>query len=180
MGDDLVREVERFYFREARLLDERQFRDWLALFTGDVRYWMANRTNRYQRISKAVKILDEEGYSEDDVPHDNEMVILDESLDSLSGRIACLESGMAWAEDPPSRTRHCISNIEVEPGEAAGELAVSCNFIVYRNRAETEQDFYIGTRRDLLRRIDGALKIARRRIILDQSVLLAKNVVIFF
>jgi nitrite reductase/ring-hydroxylating ferredoxin subunit len=54
------------------------------------------------------------------------------------------------------------------------------NFIVYRSRGETEQDFYVGARRDTLRNVDGTWKIARRTIILDQNVLLAKNVSIFF
>jgi 3-phenylpropionate/cinnamic acid dioxygenase small subunit len=94
--------------------------------------------------------------------------------------IARLNTGMAWTEDPPSRTRHLIANIEVEPGETASELKVYSNFIVYRNRAETEQDLYVGSRHDVLRKVDGAWKIARRKIILDQNVLLAKNVSIFF
>ena len=87
---------------------------------------------------------------------------------------------MAWAEDPPSRTRHLITNIEVEPGDAAQEVKVYSNFMVYRSRAETEQDFYVGARRDVLRRVGGAWKIAERKLILDQNVLLAKNVSIFF
>jgi hypothetical protein len=57
---------------------------------------------------------------------------------------------------------------------------VYSNFIVYRSRSETEQDFYVGARRDVLRRVDGAWKIARRKLILDQNVLSAKNVSIFF
>lgn len=87
---------------------------------------------------------------------------------------------MAWAEDPPSRTRHLITNIEVEPGDSASELKVYSNFMVYRNRGETEQEFFVGARQDVLRHIDGTWKIARRRVILDQNVLLAKNVSIFF
>ena len=87
---------------------------------------------------------------------------------------------MAWAEDPPSRTRHMISNIEVEMGEAETEIRVYSNFIVYRSRAESEEDFYVGARQDLLRRVDGALKIAQRKMTLDQNVLSAKNVSIFF
>jgi 3-phenylpropionate/cinnamic acid dioxygenase small subunit len=59
-------------------------------------------------------------------------------------------------------------------------LTVHCNFIVYRNRGETEQDFYVGAREDGLRRVDAAWKIARRRLVLDQNVLLAKNLIIFF
>ena len=98
----------------------------------------------------------------------------------LQARIARLDTGMAWAEDPPSRTRHLITNIEVEDGDTAAELRVFSNYLVYRTRAETEQDFYIGRREDVLRNVDGTWKIARRTIILDQNVLLAKNVSIFF
>jgi 3-phenylpropionate/cinnamic acid dioxygenase small subunit len=87
---------------------------------------------------------------------------------------------MAWAEDPPSRTRHLITNIEVEEGDTASELKVYSNYLVYRTRGETEQDFYVGRREDILQHVDGAWKIARRKISLDQNVLLAKNLSIFF
>lgn len=180
MADDLLREVEKFYYVEARLLDERRFREWLETLAPDVRYWMSTRMNRYPRSSKSIKILDDEAYDDDTVPRDNHLVIMDETLDSLTRRVVCLETGMAWAEDPPSRTRHLVTNVEVEPGAAPEELAVTSNFIVYKNRAETEQDLFVGIRRDMLRRVDGALQTARRKIILDQSVLLAKNVAIFF
>ena len=60
------------------------------------------------------------------------------------------------------------------------ELTVHSNFIVYRSRGETEQDFYVGAREDRLRRVDGAWKIANRRMVLDQNVLTAKNLSIFF
>jgi 3-phenylpropionate/cinnamic acid dioxygenase small subunit len=59
-------------------------------------------------------------------------------------------------------------------------VKVYSNFMVYRTRAETEQDFYVGARQDVLRRVDGAWKIARRKLVLDQNVLLPKNVSIFF
>jgi 3-phenylpropionate/cinnamic acid dioxygenase small subunit len=181
INEDLTREVEQFLYREARLLDERRFHEWLELLTDDVRYWMASRTNRYPRSSKAISILDPERYVEDDVTKEDELAILDEDKRSLSGRVARLDTGMAWAEDPPSRTRHLISNIEVEV-EASDpqEIKVYSNFMVYRSRAETEQDFYVGARRDVLRRVAGRWKIAGRKIILDQNVLLAKNVSIFF
>jgi len=73
-----------------------------------------------------------------------------------------------------------LTNIEIEQGDAESELEVYSNFIVYRSRSETEQDFYVGARRDVLRWVDGAWKIAHRKLILDQNVLLAKNVSIFF
>ena len=87
---------------------------------------------------------------------------------------------MAWAEDPPSRTRHLIANIEVEPGEIRSELEVYSNFIVYRSR--------VGDRAGFLCRGAAGHPAARRRraadrsrkMILDQNVLMAKNVSIFF
>jgi 3-phenylpropionate/cinnamic acid dioxygenase small subunit len=178
-NEDVLREVEQFLYREARLLDERRFREWLDLFTDDVRYWMGARSNRYPRTSKAISILSPNRYVEDDHTRDDELSIFDESKETLSGRVARLETGLAWAEDPPSRTRHLITNIEVA-GDAGAELTVHSNFIVYRSRAETEQDFYVGARQDLLRRIDGGLKISRRKMTLDQNVLSAKNLSIFF
>jgi 3-phenylpropionate/cinnamic acid dioxygenase small subunit len=180
MHAEVIREVEQFLYREARLLDERRFHEWLELFTDDVRYWMPGRSNRYPKGSKAIVILDPDRYTDEELTKEDELAILDETKETLGRRIARLETGMAWAEDPPSRTRHMISNIEVEPGDAASELKVFSNFMVYRSRSETEQDFYVGARQDVLRHVDGAWKIARRKIILDQNVLLAKNVSIFF
>jgi 3-phenylpropionate/cinnamic acid dioxygenase small subunit len=180
MRAEVIRDVEQFLYREARLLDERRFHEWLALFTDDVRYWMPGRSNRYPKVSKAIVILDPDRYTEEELTREDELAILDETKETLGRRIARLETGMAWAEDPPSRTRHMVSNIEVEPGDVASELKVYSNFLVYRSRSETEQDFYVGMRQDILRQVDGAWQIAHRKIILDQNVLLAKNVSIFF
>src|SRR5579883_2050738 len=112
---DLIREVEQFLYREARLLDERRFREWLDLFTDDLRYFMVNRSNRYPPASKAIAVLDPSAAPD----REDERAILDESKETLAARVARLDTGMAWAEDPPSRTRHLIANIEVEPGAAA-------------------------------------------------------------
>jgi 3-phenylpropionate/cinnamic acid dioxygenase small subunit len=180
MNEDVTREIEQFLYREARLLDERRFAEWLTLLTDDIHYWVGARSNRYPRRSKAISILDPERYVEDDTPRADELAILDEDRQTLCMRVERLDTGMAWAEDPPSRTRHLITNIEVAPVAKALEVQVHSNFIVYRTRAETEQDFYVGARRDLLRRAKGEWKIAERRVILDQNVLLAKNVSIFF
>ena len=59
-------------------------------------------------------------------------------------------------------------------------MKVYCNFLVYRSRGESEEDFYVGGRQDLLRPQVGGWKIARGRLVLDQNVLSAKNVSIFF
>lgn len=177
---DQIREVEQFLYREARLLDDRQFHQWLTLLTDDIRYWMPTRAARYPASSKAISILDGSRHEADELSREDELAIMDEDKTSLTRRIRRLDSGMAWAEDPPSRTRRFISNIEVTPGPRDTELKAYSNFIMYRTRGETEQDFYIGNREDLLRREAGHLKIAYRKITLAQTVLLAKNVSNFF
>jgi 3-phenylpropionate/cinnamic acid dioxygenase small subunit len=180
MREEIIREVEQFLYREARLLDERRFHEWLELLSEDIRYWMPVRSNRYPKASKAISILDPDRYAEEELAKDDELAILDETKETLTRRIARLDTGMAWAEDPPSRTRHLIANIEVEAWEGESEVKVYSNFIVYRNRGETEEDFYVGGRQDILRKVNGTWKIAGRKIVLDQNVLLAKNVSIFF
>ncbi len=180
MRDETIKEVEQFLYREARMLDNRQFHEWLELLTDDVRYWMPIRSNRYPLNSMAITILDGSRYEEAEVSSEGELAFMDEDKDSLTRRIARLDTGMAWAEDPPSRTRHIITNIEVEAGDTQGELHVYSNFFMYRTRAETEQDFYIGSREDVLRRVGSQLRIASRKIVLDQTVLLAKNLSNFF
>jgi biphenyl 2,3-dioxygenase beta subunit len=179
MREEIRREVEQFLYREARLLDERRLHEWVELFTEDARYWMSNRANRYPAASKAIGILDHDRYREEELAREDELALFDETKATLQARVARLDTGMAWAEDPPSRTRHLITNIEVEEGDTASELKVYSNYLVYRTRGETEQDFYVGRREDILRHVDGAWKIARRRIVLDQNVLLAKNLSIF-
>jgi 3-phenylpropionate/cinnamic acid dioxygenase small subunit len=141
---------------------------------------MASRGNRYPKSSKAIAILDPDRYVEVDVTRDDELALLDEDKTTLAARVARLDTGMAWAEDPPSRTRHLITNVEVELGETEAEITVYSNFLVYRSRAETEEDFYVGARRDVLRRVEGCWKVACRRMVLDQAVLTAKNLSIFF
>jgi hypothetical protein len=79
---------------------------------------------------------------------------------------------------------HLITNIRLtHPLSGLGDGArttTRCRFIVYRNRLESETDFLLGRREDTLTRVHGELKIARRKIVLDLSVLLAKHLTMFF
>jgi 3-phenylpropionate/cinnamic acid dioxygenase small subunit len=76
-----------------------------------------------------------------------------------------------------------VSNVQIADalgeGPPPNEVAVKSRFLVYRNRVETETDLLVGKREDVLRRVDGRWRIARRKVILDQSVLLAKNLTFF-
>ena len=177
---DLLREIEQFLYREARLLDNRQFHRWTELLADDLRYWMPMRSNRYPANSKAIASLDEAHQETHDLTEAHELAVMDETRDSLIRRIERLDSGFAWAEDPPSRTRHFISNVELEATEDPAEIRAYSNFILYRTRGEREEDFYVGSREDILRRAGDGWQITYRKIILDQSVLSAKNVSSFF
>ena len=100
---DLIRDVEQFLFREARLLDERRFHDWLRLFTDDVHYWMSARANRYPKIEQGDRDPQPGRYVRTIPAGEDELGLFDEDYQSLTARVARLDTGMAWAEDPPSR-----------------------------------------------------------------------------
>ena len=165
MDNDLRRQIEDFYYLEAELLDERKLRDWLALLADDVRYWMPVRRNLMERPGDVTEELAKPG----------EAYYFDDDMKSLRIRVERAYSKVAWAEVPPSRTRHLITNIRIKKDDGS-EIEVHSNFLVYRTRMESDRDMFVGTRQDLLRRVDGGLKLARRTIILDQAVLDAKNI----
>jgi 3-phenylpropionate/cinnamic acid dioxygenase small subunit len=159
-------ELMQFYSREAWLLDERKLKEWLDLFTEDVLYFMPRRKNVPRR--EGLRELTQLG----------DLAILEEDKRYLEMRVARLDSGMAWAEDPPSRTRHLIGNLEAAPLDN-GEVGAKTAFLVYRSHLETDYQLLSGCREDLLRKVNGAWKVARRAIVLDANVLLDKNLSVF-
>jgi 3-phenylpropionate/cinnamic acid dioxygenase small subunit len=160
-------ELMPFYIREAWLLDERRLKEWLDLFTEDVLYFMPRRKNVPRR--EAQRELTPLG----------DLAILEEDKRYLEMRVARLDTGMAWAEDPPSRTRHLIGNLEATLLKN-GEVEARTAFLVYRSHLETDHQLLSGCRQDVLRKVNGAWKVARRTIVLDANVLLDKNLSVFF
>ena len=158
----LTFEAEEFLYREANLLDERRLNEWLALCTDDIHYWMPIR-----RTTTAKEIANE-------FTKPGNMAFFDDDKQTLGLRVQRLQVGRAWAEDPPSRTRHTVSNVRILSADA-NEILVALNFHLYRTRLDSEEDSWIGRREDLLRRENGALKLARRHIFLDQTVILSQN-----
>lgn len=168
MDSGLRQQIEDFYYREAELLDERKLREWFDLLTEDIRYWMPIRHNTLERPSELVEELSRPG----------EGYYFDDDSKSIKIRVERADSKIAWAEVPPSRTRHLITNVRVKKVDG-DEVEVHSNFLVYRTRMEIDKDMFVGERRDILRRVSGTFKIARRTIILDQAVLDAKNISVF-
>jgi 3-phenylpropionate/cinnamic acid dioxygenase small subunit len=161
-------EVEEFLIREAELLDERQFESWLELLADDIHYFAPLARNR--RFGDC----DTEYTNED-----GDLNWFDEGKFELEQRVKQIMTGQHWCEEPVSRTTHMIANLQVQETEGA-LVRARCRFVVYRNRNETDTDLWVGKREDQLRREAGSFRIARRRILLDQNVLLAKNLTTFF
>jgi 3-phenylpropionate/cinnamic acid dioxygenase small subunit len=166
---ELQQEIEQFLYHESRLLDDRKYEEWYALLAEDLHYFMPTRYNRLRR----------EGDKEFSGP--NEAAFFDEDKAAIAVRIRRLNTGMAWAEDPPSRTRHMVSNVVVRPIDER-EYNVDCYYLLYRSRLEREVEIFVGMRHDLIRRAnnDAGFVVARRTIILDQAVLMARNLSFFF
>lgn len=163
-------EVEQFLYDEADLLDEGRFAEWLELMAPDLRYWAPVRSNRaYRERHKEMSPPGESAYFE-------------ESREHIAQRVDRLHTRMAWAEDPPSRTRHIIGNVRVWEAGVADELSVDSAFFVYRTRLERDTDTWVGKRRDRVRRAPNAygFEVVERMIVFDMSILLTKNISVFF
>jgi 3-phenylpropionate/cinnamic acid dioxygenase small subunit len=162
-------EIEEFLYHEAELLDERRYSDWLELVADDVHYHMPIRRNvqfgEWDRENSRAGV---------------EVSWFDEDKRTLVGRVRQLETGVHWCEEPASRARHIVSNVQLVRTEG-DEVHVRCRFVVYKNRVQDLENLFIGKREDELRRDDETgWKIVKRTIILDQNVLLAKDMNILF
>lgn len=164
----LTQEIAQFLYTEAELLDERRHDEWLALLAEDIRYWMPMRRN--------VKFGDTDGEFTRETEDIN---WFDEGKDTLTRRVRQIQTGIHWAEEPRSRINHMITNVQLLDVMPQAVVAKS-RFLIYRNRVETETDLLVGKREDTLRREGDGWLIARRKIVLDQNVLLAKNLTFFF
>jgi 3-phenylpropionate/cinnamic acid dioxygenase small subunit len=165
-GGAIYAEVLEFMYREADLLDGHRYADWLALFADDVLYEMPVRTTQY--LSKGP------GFEQ-------QTAFFDDNIHSLRTRVRRLETDTAWADTPPSRARHFVCNLLVAPGDAENEFVALTNFFVTRTRGDQGYQLFTGRREDILRRLaEDSWRIAKRRILVDQTVLTATNLSILF
>lgn len=157
-------DVRRFLLREAELLDDRRFQEWLDCLTSDVEYRIPVRVTR-EAESDAAFI---------------DMAHIDDDKYRLDKRVERLQTHYAWAEDPPTRTRHFVSNIRVTATDTDGELTAKSNVLVSILRGDDpDPRFLSGERVDRLRRVDGDLLLADRRVELDHTTLPVASLSIF-
>jgi 3-phenylpropionate/cinnamic acid dioxygenase small subunit len=164
---ELQYDVEQFLYREADLIDERRFDDWLELLADDLEYWMPVRSTRSL------------GDEANEFAKPGESAFFDDDKESMQQRVRKLYTGFAWAEDPPSRTRHVVSNVRIV-SRSNDLVEVRCNFMLYRSRLAADEDLWVGRREDRLRRNGESFLIARRHIYLDHVSLASKNLSVFF
>jgi len=170
----LKQEVEDFLYLEADLLDRREFRAWLDLLAEDLVYFMPIRRNvKFGQHAERENTRQGEGIS-----------WFDEDKWTVSKRVEQILTGVHYAEEPLSRVTHMVSNVRIIDAapsvDDARDVTVGCRFLVHQNRVEYETATFIGRRTDTLRRNGDSWLIARRELILEQNVLLAKNLSILF
>jgi 3-phenylpropionate/cinnamic acid dioxygenase small subunit len=138
------REVEQFLYRQAEILDERRWDDWLGLFTPDGHYWMP---------------ADPSHTSGEGVPS-----IFYEDQYMMRVRAGRLEHPRAWSQSPRNRTNHVVSNVIIEREEPeTGELSVRAKFIMVEFRLD-EQRYFTGTYRHHLVPTPAGLRIRLQRV----------------
>lgn len=167
VGSPAYNQIAEFLYTEAWLLDEIRLADWVARLDTDLRYTCPVRQTRPLR-DNAKSIV-------------RTVMHFDETYASIRGRVGRItDTQSAWAEDPPSRTRRLVTNILVEATEDPDEFEVTSYLLCSRSRFEETTLLMLScVRHDLLRRYDDSFKLARREIIIDQTVLGFPNLAIF-
>ena len=143
-------EVEDFLYHEAALLDAWRLDEWLELLTEDATYRLPSN-DRPQSDPKSA------------------LFTIADDIRRIRARVTRLQDPHAHAESPRSRTRRLISNVRILAVDG-DTTRVTANFVVYRMRVE-QVDTYVGRYEYTLVRRDGALRIQRRRAILDLEAL---------
>lgn len=164
------RRIARFLYDEAEMMDNMQWEDWLDCMHEDVDYWAPVRENRVARERK------EEFYPK------GTSVYFEESKAFLRQRVVRLNTHMAWAEEPPSRSRHMLTNLRIDE-RSDGAFAVRSNFMIYRSRGERYQDTIAGERRDVIVCDPDSrygFLVLEREIRFDMATILVKNLSLFY
>jgi 3-phenylpropionate/cinnamic acid dioxygenase small subunit len=160
--------LEQFYYREARLLDNREYQQWLSLVTQDIVYLMPSRVNvqvnNRLRTQEAMLSVEQEleGADSQGCP------IREEGYIHLMIRVERAYKVNSWSENPPARARRIIGNIELVAAQGE-QYSVLSNFHLYYARPGWDNYIYSGQRRDVLITDGEGYKIKRREVIMDYS-----------
>jgi 3-phenylpropionate/cinnamic acid dioxygenase small subunit len=151
--------IRHFLEREAELIDDRNYRDWLRLVDEDFVYKMPV-TFTPDNPAK---------------PHyDPDVFIIDETRETLTEHwFRRFEPDMweiAWSESPPVRYRHFVSNIRVRVTEDDDVFDVRSNVLLSAARQSDQPTLLAAERFDLIARAGSDWCLRRRYVILDATV----------
>jgi 3-phenylpropionate/cinnamic acid dioxygenase small subunit len=141
------RQIEQFLYREARLMDEGRYDEWLSLWADDGVYWVPCN---HESSDPA-----------------REVSIIYDDRRRLGERIDRLNSGSVLAQEPKPRMRRVLSNIEIV-ARGEGEAAVHSNFVLGIARGATQQ-LWIGRNVHRLRARGDRIEIAHKTVLLINS-----------
>ena len=135
---------EDFIVGEARLLDARRFRDWMALFADDGAYWVPAVPDQKSPFDQASLFYDDR--------------------DLMKTRIERLEHPRIHVQTPPSRTAHLVGNVVIEEADdARGEYVVGSTVIMVEYRDDAQRVF-AGRQTHRLRRDGENFRIVQKRV----------------
>lgn len=164
-GDPRHLEAHQFLVDESYILDSQQYDQWLEILTDDVIY------------NLPVRVTTARGTGFDTSPG---MSHFDEDKYSLSMRVARFATEHAWTEDPPSRLRHYITNVRTFVTDNDSEFFVQSAVLLFRSRGDNREPYLVSAlREDVLRKVDDDLKLAKRLVLVDESVIRMQNLAIF-
>lgn len=162
---DVLMALTQTLYREAALLDDTRFEDWLAMLDPEIRYVAPIR----QDVAAGSVDLNATA-----------LRYFDETLLTLSLRVGKLRTGLSQTENPPSRVVRLITNIEVGPLAEPGQHPVRSAFLVYRQHRQRDRELLAGHRLDTWRATEGGWRLLRREIRFAANVLPVKSLPLFY
>jgi 3-phenylpropionate/cinnamic acid dioxygenase small subunit len=167
---ELTFRIQQFLYLEADLLDNREYDEWLSLLHPDVRFFvpLVRNVPRARDTEFTAERLD--------------MAWMDEGYETISKRVSQIKTNIHWAEEPPSRVSHLVTNtriVGVDDEKDGRRVTAHSRIFVYQNRIDDEVNMFVGKRADVLVESGDDWLIQHREVRLDQSVLLAKALTVF-
>lgn len=165
---DLVVQLTQALYREAALLDDGQFEDWLSLLEDDFQY----------RAPIRLDLADRGASGETDGKL--ELSFFEDSKGTMALRIAKIRTGLMQTENPASRIVRLVSNVLVMPDADEGAYGVRSAFLIYRQHRQRDVEILAGHRRDVWKRRASGWGLARREVMFAANVLPVKSLPLIY
>lgn len=141
-----------FLYREARLLDDREWDQWLELYDANVEYWMPAWD-------------DDDQLTQD--PQSQISLIYYPNRNGLEDRVFRIKTERSSASMPETRINHMVTNVEVVAERSDG-VDVRYNFHTLSHRYKATDHFF-GTIFLTLGKSESGFLITRKKIVLKND-----------